>query len=347
VQLRFFRQDLEFAHPWSTARGANARAQVIVLQLERHAGDGITTGLGEASPISRYGESLATVEAFLARVDPKRLSFDDVTASMKYVESIATGHTAAKCALDVALHDGAAKRAGQAVYDFFSLGFREQQHVTSFSIGIAAPDVVHQRALEARDYPVLKLKVGTPNDAAMVAALRQAAPHKPLRLDANEGWTTKERALEMAEHFAADGNIQFIEQPMPAGSAREDLAWLKARSPLPLFADEAYHSAHDAVACSDCYHGVNIKLAKSGGLGAGMQALRAARKLGLQTMVGCMIETSILISAAAHLAELCDYFDLDGNLLITNDPFAGVSAERGVLSFASAQQETGLRVTKR
>ena len=158
---------------------------------------------------------------------------------------IAPGHAAAKCALDVALHDGAAKRAGQAVYEFFGLGFRERQHVTSLSIGIATPEVIRQRALDAAQYPVLKLKVGTNDDAAMVAALREAAPTKPLRLDANEAWSTKEHALRMAEHFAKDGNIQFIEQPMPAGSPPEDLAWLKARSPLPLFADKAYHSAHD------------------------------------------------------------------------------------------------------
>ncbi len=266
---------------------------------------------------------------------------------MKYVEGIAPGQFAAKSGLNIALLDGAARKAGKAVYDFLGLGFRDLHHVTSFSIGIDKPEVIYKKVVAAENYPVLKLKVGGPNDRENMKALRDAAPKKWVRVDANEGWKTKEQALEMIEWLAEDGFIQFIEQPMPAGTDPKDLAWLKSRSPLPLVADESYHTAKDVAHCVDCFHGVNVKLCKTGGVSNGYEALKAARQAGLKTMIGCMIETSILISAAAHLAELTDYLDIDGNLLITNDPYLGVTAEKGLLSFAQAPEKIGLRVRER
>ena len=191
------------------------------------------------------------------------------------------------------------------------------------------------------------MKVGGPGDQANLQALREVAPDKTLRLDANEGWKTKEQALEMLTELAKDARIQFVEQPMPAAKPAKDWAWLKQRSPLPIFADESYHRVEDVAQVVDCFHGVNVKLIKTGGVSAGYAALQAARKAGLKTMIGCMIETSILISAAAHLAELCDYLDLDGNILTTNNPYLGVTAERGILSFAAAPEPFGLRVRAR
>jgi L-alanine-DL-glutamate epimerase-like enolase superfamily enzyme len=134
---------------------------------------------------------------------------------------------------------------------------------------------------------------------------------------------------------------------MPASTSVKDWAWLKQRSPLPIFGDESYHTAADLPKAVECFHGINVKLVKTGGVSAGFEALRAARNAGLKTMIGCMIETSILISAAAHLAELCDYLDVDGNILITNDPYLGVAQEKGVLSFAPAPEPYGLRVAPR
>ena len=151
----------------------------------------------------------------------------------------------------------------------------------------------------------------------------------------------------MLEWLATDGRIQFVEQPMPRDTVPSDLVWLKERSPLPLFADESCHSVKDISRCAECFHGVNVKLVKTGGISVAHETLLAARRAGLTTMIGCMIETSVLVSAAAHLAELADHLDIDGNLLITNDPFAGVTAEKGMLSFASAQVKTGLRVSRR
>jgi L-alanine-DL-glutamate epimerase-like enolase superfamily enzyme len=342
MKLSFWREQLALAHTWTIARGSTTSYQVIMVELSDAAG----AGLGEASPISRYQESPATVEAFFRRVDPARLSFADVTGSMAYLQALSAGDMSAKCALNIALLDGAAQRAGRPLYDYLGLGFREQQHVTSFSIGIDTPEMIHKKVVQAADYPVLKLKVGVPEERAIWAALRAAAPTKAVRVDANEGWKTKEEALERIEWLAQDGHVQFIEQPMPQATPAADLKWLKERSPLPLLADESYHSAADLAHCAECFHGVNVKLVKTGGVSAGFEALRAARNAGLKTMIGCMIETSVLISAAAHLAELCDYLDVDGNLLITNDPYAGVTAHQGQLSFCHAKATTGLRVTR-
>ncbi|TAK95819.1 MAG: dipeptide epimerase [Verrucomicrobia bacterium] len=338
------RVDLELVRTWTIARGSAESIPVVVTEITTCEG---VRGLGEASPISRYGESVETVENFLRRVDPARLSCRDIAGSMTYLNTLSPHDMAAKCAVNLALVDAAGRDAKQAVYDQLGLGFREGVHVTSFSIGIDSPAVIREKVLAAAEYPVLKLKVGVPDDHLMVSALREVAPKKPIRVDANEGWLTKEEALKRIEWLAADGKVQFVEQPMPAKTPVVDLVWLKERSPLPLFADESYHTAADVEHCAQCFHGVNVKLAKTAGVTGAFEALKAARAKGLKTMIGCMIETSVLISAAAHLSELADHLDLDGNLLIKNDPYAGVTAPRGVLSFASAPETSGLRVRVR
>ncbi|MSU58509.1 MAG: dipeptide epimerase [Pedosphaera sp.] len=344
MKLNHWLKDLHLTHTWTIARGSSNVCKVNLVQLTDANG---VTGLGESSPITRYHESVETVAAFLDKVDASKLSFADVPGSMKYLDTVAPDNMAAKCAVNIALVDGAARLAKKPVYDFFGLGFREQHHVTSFSIGIAAPDEIRKKVAEAERFPILKLKVGVPGDKEIMAALREVAPTKTVRVDANEGWKTKEEALERIEWLARDPHIQYIEQPMPAGSDPKDLVWLKARSPLPILADEGYHTAKDVAHCAECYHGVNVKLVKTGGVSGGFEALSAARKAGLKTMIGCMIETSVLISAAASLAELCDFLDVDGNILITDDPYVGVTAEKGILSFASAPEKTGLRVCER
>ena len=344
VKLKFWRQDLHLRYTWTIARGSEDVAPVVLVELSDANG---ISGIGEASPIFRYDESVETVETFCRRVDSAQLTFNDVPGSMKYLDTVAPGNMAAKCAFNLALLDGAARRTGKPIYDFLDLGFRENHHVTSFTIGIDTPEMIRKKVLEAASYPVLKVKVGVSEDKAIMAALREAAPDKPLRLDANEGWTTKEEALNKLEWLAKDSKIQFVEQPMPSSADPKDLVWLKERSPLPLFGDESYHHAKDVAHCAECFHGVNVKLAKTGGISGGFEALSAARKTGLKTMIGCMIETSVLISAAAHLSELCDYLDIDGNVLIKDDPYLGVTSEKGILSFANAPEKTGLRVSTR
>ncbi|HEV2394494.1 MAG TPA: dipeptide epimerase [Verrucomicrobiae bacterium] len=345
MKLTFKPLELQLAHTWAIARTQATKAAKVVI-VELTGADG-TSGLGEAAPSARYKESVTTVESFLKRVDPRGLSFNDIDGSMTYLDTLSRHDMAAKCALNIALLDGAAKRARQPVYDFLGLGFREGRHVTSFTIGIDKPEVIRQKVVEADRYPILKMKLGVPGDKANLQALREVAPQKTIRVDGNEGWKTKEQALENIQWLAQDGRIQFVEQPMPASIPAKDWAWLKERSPLPIFGDESYHLADDIEEAAKCFHGVNVKLVKTGGISAGLAALQAARKAGLKTMIGCMIETSILISAAAHLAELCDYLDLDGNILITNDPYAGVTSEKAALSFAEAAEKLGLRVSAR
>src|SRR5207253_2539067 len=159
---------------------------------------------------------------------------------------------------------------------------------TSFTLGIDNLDTIRQKAIEASSWPILKVKLGTTDDRAIVQTIREVTPDKPLRVDANEGWQTKEHALEMIEWLARDNNIELIEQPLPAHTAINDWKWLKQRSPLPIFADESYHGASDIGAVAECFHGVNVKLVKTGGVTGALDALRAAKAANLKTMIGCM-----------------------------------------------------------
>jgi L-alanine-DL-glutamate epimerase-like enolase superfamily enzyme len=348
MKLDFQPMLLRLKHNWAVSTGAKSggdqsQASVVLVRLS----DGVTTGLGEAPVTCRYRESVATIVDFLARVDSRRLSFAHPAAGMDYLEQLAPGNYSAKSAVNMALLDGAARRAGRSVYDFLKVGFTESRHLTSFSIGIDAPRKIRDKVLEAASFPVLKLKVGGANDRDNLAALRGAAPLKTVRVDANEAWATKEEALKNIEWLARDPRVEFIEQPMPAAAPASDLAWLRQRSPLPVFGDESFHHAGDAARCAECFHGVNIKLIKTGGIVQAVEALKAARRAGLKTMIGCMVQSSLGVSAGAQLAELADYLDLDGNLLLRDDPYTGPAVSNGILSFAAAEDPHGLRVRPR
>ncbi len=348
MELTFRRFDLKLAHNWMVASSVASGGKTIypAVLIELRDVDGVV-GLGESAPSRRYQETAETCVEFFERVDPARLSFADVASSMSYIEALASGNFSPKGALNIALLDGAAKKARQPLHAFLGLDFKEGKHVTSFTIGLDSPEKIRMKTREADSFPILKVKVGTWTDAENLAAVREVAPRKAIRVDANEAWPTKEEALRKIEELARDEHIEFVEQPMPATNPAADFAWLKERSPLPIVGDESYQSAADVALCADCFHGVNVKLCKTGGVSRGMEALVAARRAGLKTMLGCMIESSLLTSAGAHLAELTDWLDLDGNLLITNDPFSGVTSERGVMSFALAAEQFGLRVCPR
>lgn len=345
MELKFRPFRLQLTHTWSisssVASGGRTAWDVVFAELTSK--DGLR-GIGEAAPSIRYHETSETVLKFLASIDPRRLSFEQVEASMAYLDEVAVDNFASKAAINLALLDGAARKAGQPVFDFLNLGFTEGRHITSFSIGMDQPEVIEEKVRAAAAFPILKLKVGGPGDDAVIRVVREVDPNKRIRLDANEAWLTKEEALAHLEALALHGNIEFVEQPMPASTPPESWHWLRARSPLPLFADESYRRADDLSRCVDCFDGVNVKLVKTGGLTGGLEALSAARRNGLKTMLGCMVESSLLISAAAHLANLTDYLDLDGNLLISNDPYRGVRVGDGVMSFAGTEETTGLRV---
>lgn len=348
MQLTFRPFDLQLRHTWriSSGLGRAGKSRYPVVFVELSNGDG-RHGVGEAAPSERYEEDIETVQAFLCRIEAGRLSFDDVPGSMNYLDSLSPGDFAAKCAVNIALLDGAARANRVAIHDHFKLGFTERKHLTSFSIGLDTPEAIRAKVLEAEEYPVLKLKVGSSTDEANFVALRSVAPGKTVRVDANEAWKTKEEAMRNIEWLQRDGRVQFIEQPMPATSRPKDMVWLKERSPLPIYGDESYRRRDDVALAAECFHGVNVKLVKAGGISAAYEALRVARQAGLKTMIGCMIESSVLITAAAHLSELADHLDIDGNLLIGNDPYRGVTSEKAIISFAQAPEPFGLRVKSR
>jgi L-alanine-DL-glutamate epimerase-like enolase superfamily enzyme len=348
MKMEIWRYDLELTHTWTIATslakgGANAYTNILV----NLSSDDVPRAVGEAANATRYGENTGTIETFLRKVDPRNLSFDDIPGSMAYLDTIAPGNTSAKGAINIALLDGAARKAGLPLYDYFKLGFREGVHVTSFTIGIDTPEKIREKVREADQYPVLKLKVGSANDRENIAALRSVAPAKRVRIDGNEAWKTPDEALRNIEWFAQDPNIEFIEQPMPATTSAQDWQWLKARSPMPIMADENCISMNDLQFVIDNFHYANVKLCKTAGPSQAFELLSALRKAGLKTMLGCMIESSVLTAAAAHLAELTDFLDIDGNILIKNDPFLGPTSEQGKISFASAPNRLGLCISRR
>lgn len=348
MKLSYRRFDLRFKHTWLIASSLDegGKDTYPAAFVELRDGDGLV-GLGESAPSRRYKETVDSCVAFFERIDASQLSFNDVPGSMEYIESLSDGDFSPKGAINIALLDGAAKKARKPLHDYLGLGFNEGAHVTCFTIGIDSPEMIRRKVAEADEFPILKIKLGAPGDQENLAAVREVAPSKILRVDANEGWKTKEEALRRLEWLASDGRIEFVEQPLPARNDPADFTWLKERSPLPLVADESYVSAADVSKCADCFHGVNVKLCKAGGISRGVEALTAARKAGLKTMLGCMTESSILTAAGAHLAELTTWLDLDGNLLINNDPFRGVTSRRGLMSFAEATEPYGLRVVPR
>jgi L-alanine-DL-glutamate epimerase-like enolase superfamily enzyme len=343
------RFDLSLRHRWTIANdlgegGGKTVHPVVFVELSDSLG---RSGLGEASPSSQYAESYETVNQFLHRLDPRRLSFDDISGSMEYLDSVGPGNFPAKCAVNIALLDGASKALGKPLHTFLGLNFPDPGPITSFSIGIDQPELMAAKAREAESMPILKIKLGGPNDRLSFQAVRDAAPKKILRVDANSAWTMREQALENIQWLAADGRVEFVEQPMPPNASEADMRWLKDRSPLPIFADESYQNASDVTHVAMGFHGVNVKLVKTGGVSAARKALEIARAHGLKTMIGCMIESSVLISAAAHLASLADHLDLDGNLLVDNDPYVGVGCHQGRLEFSKSPYPAGLEVGPR
>ena len=235
------------------------------------------------------------------------------------IKDVCEQQTAAKCALDLAILDWITKSLNLPLYKFYGLN-KTRVPQTTFSIGIDTPDVIVQKVKEAAPYPILKIKVGKENDEEIIAAVRSVTD-KPIRVDANEGWTDKKEALEKIEWLKSEG-VEFVEQPMPSDML-DETAWLRERSVLPLVADEAVKSAADIPKLAKAYDGINIKLMKSAGIQEAIRMIGMARSLGMKIMLGCMIESSVAISAGAHISPLVDWVDLDGNLLIANDPYSG------------------------
>jgi L-alanine-DL-glutamate epimerase-like enolase superfamily enzyme len=237
------------------------------------------------------------------------------------------GEWAGKAAIDIALMDWVGKTLRIPLYSYFGLDPRDTP-LTTFSIGIDTPEITKQKTREAAAYPILKVKVGLDTDESTIEAVRSVTD-KPLRVDANEGWKDREEAARKINWLEKQG-VEFIEQPLPAERI-EDTRWLRGRVHIPIIADEACQRASDIPRLKDAYDGVNIKLDKSGGMLEAYRMIQIAKALGMRTMLGCMVSSSVSVTAAAHLSPLVDYADLDGNLLIANDPFHGVRVEKGKL----------------
>ncbi|MEN8162699.1 MAG: dipeptide epimerase [Acidobacteriota bacterium] len=333
MQLRHNAFDLQLRHTFRLARGGSDSRRVLVVEIEH---DGLI-GRGEAAPIARYGQDAESAaraaEAMLARIEDPRV-FESAAN-----RTAVAGQPAAEAAIDMALRDLAGKKRGVPLYEMMGID-PGTMPVTSFTIGMDTPEIVEQKVREAEDYAVLKVKLGSAEDRQVLETARRFTD-RPIRVDANEGWALDD-ALGRLEWLEEMG-VEFVEQPLPAGQLAE-MKELKKRSPLPLMADEDVGRAEDIPRLAEAFDGINIKLMKCGGLGEALRMIHVARAHGLKVMLGCMIETSMAITAAAHIAPLVDYVDLDGNLLITNDPFIGAEVRDGRLVLPS---EPGLGVKDR
>ena len=312
LRLRCEPLTLRLRHTFTIARGSEDVAQTLILHLES---DGVEA-LGESAPIARFAESVELVSSHLAGLDLRQADpwlIDDVLSSLP------RGQRGAMCALDLALHDLAGKRLGAPLYRLLGLNPRDSKQ-TSFTIGIANVETTVAKTREAGDAPILKIKVGTANDVAVLEAVRSVYSGT-IRVDANEGWTPDEAAKRLGELARFD--VEFCEQPIPAGQPRQ-LREIKDRSPIPIFADEDCRTLEDVAKLAGCVDGIVIKLVKCGGIREALRMIAAARALKLKIMLGCMVESSVLATAAAHLTPLVDYADLDGPWLVSDDPFEGI-----------------------
>ncbi len=317
---------LALRHTWTTTMSSSDFRDTVRLRYIR---DGVT-GYGEGAPISRYGESAASalqaLEAltpWLATADPWR--FDPLLARARIL--LGPHQNAALAAVDLALFDWLGKQLNLPLHRYFGLN-PATAPLTSFSLGIDTLECTRQKTLEADLYPILKIKVGLDSDEETITTVRSLTA-KPIRVDANEGWTDPEEAIRKIHWLEALG-VELIEQPMPAHMLAET-RYVRSRVHLPIFADEACTRAASLPQLRESYDGINVKLDKSGGVLEAYRWIALARSLELKVMLGCMVSSSCSTTAAAHLAPLVDFCDLDGHLLIANDPFRGVQVEQGHL----------------
>jgi len=328
---------LMLRHTWTISRNSSDYKDNVFVCIER---DGVK-GWGESAPNVRYGQSTAKTLAALGRATNlfEREDWFEYVPMEKQWRGIIADQSCACAALDMALMDWVGNKLGVPLHKMLGLD-RRKAPLTSFSIGIDTPEIVRRKVKEASQYPLLKIKVGRETDDEMLAAVRDVT-NCPLRVDANEGWRDKRVALEKILRLQEMG-VEFIEQPMPA-EMLEETAWLRDRVDIPVIADEAVKSTSDIPKLAMAYDGINIKLMKSGGIQEAIRMIHVARAFGMKVMLGCMIASSVAISAAAQLSPMVDYADLDGNLLISNDPFQGVTVEQGRLIL---NDQPGLGVTE-
>ncbi|WP_416840891.1 dipeptide epimerase [Haloferax sp. DFSO52] len=329
LSAEFERISMPLADPFGISRGTQTAAENVVVRIEDEGG---MTGVGAAAPSTHYGETADTVEAVL----PKLLEIVEDVGDPHAIDRIerrmaqtVRRNPAARTGVSIALHDLAAKRLGVPLYKLWGLD-PERTPSSSFTIGLDDIETMREKTADAYEagYDILKVKVGTDRDKRIIEAVRDEAPGVTIRVDANEAWTPRE-AVQMSE-FLADYGVEFIEQPVPAEDY-EGLKFVYDHSELPIAADESCLTADDIPKIADRVDIANLKLMKCGSLTEAKRMIHTARSHGLEVMLGCMIETNAAIAAGCHLAPLLDYADLDGSLLLADDPYEGVPMPNGAI----------------
>ena len=317
---------LMLRHTWTTTMSSSEFRDTVQTEYRR---DGIS-GYGEGAPIIRYKEfpesAMQAIQAIASQI-----TAGDPWMYQKFLgqarSALGEHQHAAMAAVDIAIFDWIGKKLNLPLYKFLGLDPADAP-ITDFSIGIDTPEITRQKTREAEDFPVLKVKVGLKTDEATIEAVRSVTK-KPIRVDANEGWTDKEEAIRKINWLESQG-VEYVEQPMPANMV-EETRYVRSKVHLPIFADEACTDVTMIPRLVDAYDGINVKLDKAGGILEVCRWIQVARAMKMKVMLGCMVSSSCSVTAAAHLSPLVDYADLDGNLLVANDPWHGVRVEKGKL----------------
>lgn len=306
--------ELKLKFPFSIAKFTRNSTPLMLLRIE-HEGK---VGYGEASMVPYMGESYETANDFLKKIDWQKITFPINFESLNnYLDEIAPGQPAIKAAIDIALNDLNGKIIDKPCYEIYGAE-PSAMPLTSYTVGIDAPEVIREKLKDAENFKIIKVKLGRDNDKELIQTIRSVT-NLPLFVDANQGWTDRKQAIDMI-YWLHDQGVLLIEQPMDKLNL-DGNAWLTERSPVPIIADEAVQRFKDLDGLKGAYHGINVKLMKSCGMYEGHKMIMKARKMGMKVLIGCMSETSIASLAGAALAPLCNWADLDGPWLTTNNPF--------------------------
>jgi L-alanine-DL-glutamate epimerase-like enolase superfamily enzyme len=324
LSLNYYPYDLKLSEAFTVSSDSRTHTEAIFVEIKFEG----KTGYGQASFPPYMKERREDNLQFLARVDLKKFSSPlEINAIHKYLDEISPLNTPSKAAIDIALYDLLGKVKGIQVYKLFGLEINKKIF-TSFTIGIGDDVFIIKQVENAKEFKTLKVKLNgdiayNKNTIDLIRSYTKTA----IAVDFNQGLEDKETAIEMIE-WLANKDVFMVEQPLPV-KIENDYKWLKSRSPIPVYGDESIQNAEDVKNKKDLFHGVNIKLMKCGGISKAYEMAVLAKSLGLKIMIGCMMESVCAVTAAAHLASMFDIADLDGNILITNDPFIGITIKKG------------------
>lgn len=330
---------LALKHPFTIANSSRTHTPIVLLELQKNG----AIGFGEASLPPYLPENQESVIKFIQKIDfsifKDNVSLEDL---LYYVDNLTFNDHAAKAAIDIALHDLFGKLENQACYLNFGSD-PDKMPPTAYTIGIDNPEIMASKIKEEKRASILKIKLGTKEDKKLINSVVNQTDKK-IMIDVNQGWKDRDFALEMC-YCLADKSVLFIEQPLPKNNWK-DLAWLKQKSPIPILADESFQTLEDLPKMADCFHGINIKLMKCGGMHMANKIINEAKKCKLKILMGCMTESSCATLAAAALAPKCDWADLDGPMLITNNPFKVPNYVDGKI-ILSSEPGLGLKCCKK